>query len=48
MLLQGGVHAGLPFSFYEEMFRYIRTTFPTIHLHALSAPEVYFLQKITK
>jgi cyclic dehypoxanthinyl futalosine synthase len=48
VLLQGGVHAELPFSFYEEMFRFIRKTFPTIHLHALSAPEVYFLQKITK
>jgi cyclic dehypoxanthinyl futalosine synthase len=48
VLLQGGVHAGLPFSFYEEMFRFIRKTFPMIHLHALSAPEVYFLQKLTK
>jgi cyclic dehypoxanthinyl futalosine synthase len=48
VLLQGGVHAELPFTFYEEMFRFIRTNFPTIHLHALSAPEVYFLQKITK
>ena len=48
ILLQGGVHAGLPFSFYEEMFRFIRKSFPTIHLHALSAPEVYFLQKLTK
>ena len=48
VLLQGGVHAGLPFTFYEEMFRFIRTNFPTIHLHALSAPEVYFLQKLTK
>src|SRR6266496_1219929 len=48
ILLQGGVHAELPFSFYEEMFRFIRKTFPTIHLHALSAPEVYFLEKITK
>ena len=48
VLLQGGVHAELPFSFYEEMFRFIRQNFPTIHLHALSAPEVYFLQKITK
>ena len=48
VLLQGGVHAGLPFSFYEEMFRFIRASFPTIHLHALSAPEVYFLQKVTK
>lgn len=48
ILLQGGVHAELPFSFYEEMFRFIRRNFPTIHLHALSAPEVYFLQKLTK
>jgi cyclic dehypoxanthinyl futalosine synthase len=48
VLLQGGVHAGLPFTFYEEMFGYIRKNFPTIHLHALSAPEVYFLEKLTK
>src|SRR5712692_5710054 len=48
VLLQGGVHAELPFSFYEDMFRFIRTSFPTIHLHALSAPEVYFLKKMTK
>ena len=48
VLLQGGVHGDLPFSFYEDMFRFIRTTFPSIHLHALSAPEVYFLQKVTK
>ncbi len=48
VLLQGGVHAELPFTFYEDMFRFIRTNFPTIHLHALSAPEVYFLQKLTK
>jgi cyclic dehypoxanthinyl futalosine synthase len=48
VLLQGGVNGDLPFSFYEEMFRFIRKSFPTVHLHALSAPEVYFLQKITK
>jgi cyclic dehypoxanthinyl futalosine synthase len=48
VLLQGGVHAELPFSFYEDMFRFIRSTFPTVHLHALSAPEVYFLKKTTK
>ncbi len=48
ILLQGGVHADLPFSFYEDMFRFIRKSFPTIHLHALSAPEIYFLKKMTK
>jgi cyclic dehypoxanthinyl futalosine synthase len=48
VLLQGGVDGELPFSFYEDMFRFIRKNFPTIHLHALSAPEVYFLRKLTK
>jgi cyclic dehypoxanthinyl futalosine synthase len=48
VLLQGGVNGDLPFSFYEDMFRFIRKTFPTVHLHALSSPEIYFLQKITK
>jgi cyclic dehypoxanthinyl futalosine synthase len=48
VLLQGGVHAELPFTFYEDMFRFIRNNFPTIHLHALSAPEIYFLKKVTK
>lgn len=48
VLLQGGVHGDLPFSFYEDMFRFIKKNFPTIHLHALSAPEVYYLQKVTK
>jgi cyclic dehypoxanthinyl futalosine synthase len=48
VLLQGGVNGELPFSFYEDMFRFIRKTFPTVHLHALSSPEIYFLQKITK
>src|ERR1700687_5556948 len=30
ILLQGGVHAELPFAFYEEMFRFIKSTFPRI------------------
>ena len=45
ILLQGGVHAALPFSWYEETFRFIRKEFPRIHLHALSAPEIWFLAK---
>ena len=38
ILLQGGVHADLQFAFYEDMFRFIRTNFPTIHLHASRRP----------
>ena len=48
ILLQGGVHAELPFAWYEETFRFIRREFPRIHLHALSAPEIYFLVKLTR
>ncbi len=48
ILLQGGVHAGLPFSWYEDTFRFIRSEFPLIHLHALSAPEVWYLAKSSK
>lgn len=45
LLLQGGVHAGLPFSFYEELLSYLRDRFPRVHRHAFSAPEVFFLAK---
>jgi cyclic dehypoxanthinyl futalosine synthase len=45
ILLQGGVHAALPFEWYEETFRFVRREFPRIHLHALSAPEIWYLAK---
>lgn len=45
VLLQGGVHAELPFSFYEEMLGFLKTTYPGIHRHCFSAPEIYFLAK---
>ncbi|MGE5346427.1 MAG: CofH family radical SAM protein, partial [Acidithiobacillales bacterium] len=45
VLLQGGVHADLPFSFYEELLGYLRDRYPRIHRHAFSAPEIYFLAK---
>jgi cyclic dehypoxanthinyl futalosine synthase len=45
ILLQGGVHAELPFSFYEELLSFLRATYPRIHRHAFSAPEIYFLAK---
>ncbi len=45
VLLQGGVHAELPFSFYEELLGFLRREYPGIHRHAFSAPEIYFLAK---
>jgi cyclic dehypoxanthinyl futalosine synthase len=45
ILLQGGVHAELPFSYYEELLSFLRERYPRIHRHAFSAPEIYFLAK---
>ena len=45
ILLQGGIHAELPFSFYEEMLSFLRERYPRVHRHAFSAPEIYFLAK---
>ncbi|MFI5197743.1 MAG: cyclic dehypoxanthinyl futalosine synthase [Thermoanaerobaculia bacterium] len=48
ILLQGGVHAELPFSFYEELLSFLREKYPQVHRHAFSAPEIYFLAKKEK
>src|ERR1019366_6227029 len=48
ILLQGGVHAELPFSFYEELLSFLREKYPHVHRHAFSAPEIYFLAKKEK
>jgi cyclic dehypoxanthinyl futalosine synthase len=45
ILLQGGVHAELPFAFYEELLGFLRERYPSIHRHAFSAPEIWFLAK---
>lgn len=42
VLLQGGHNPNLPFSYYIDLLTYISTHFPTIHIHAFSAPEVHF------
>ena len=42
ILLQGGHHPHLPLSFYEELLAWIRKTYPAIHIHAFSPPEIAF------
>ncbi len=45
ILLQGGVHPELPISYYEELLSFIRESYPDIHLHAFSPPEIKFIAK---
>src|SRR3954469_1450770 len=39
ILMQGGMNDRLPIEWYEELLRYIKTNFPTVHIHAFSPPE---------
>lgn len=44
ILLQGGLHPTLPFSFYEEMLTYIKAEHP-VHIHGFSPPEIVHLSR---
>ena len=39
ILMQGGMNDRLPIEWYEDLLRYIRSNFPTIHIHVFSPPE---------
>jgi cyclic dehypoxanthinyl futalosine synthase len=45
ILMQGGVHPDLPLSYYEDLLRYLRSNYPTLHVHAFSPPEVKFVAR---
>ena len=45
ILMQGGVHPDLPISYYEDLLRYLRSNYPSVHMHAFSPPEVKFIAK---
>jgi len=45
ILMQGGVHPDLPLSYYEDLLRYLRANYPSVHVHAFSPPEVKFIAK---
>ncbi|MFI3268506.1 MAG: CofH family radical SAM protein [Rikenellaceae bacterium] len=47
LLLQGGMHPKLDIVYYENLFRTLKSEFPQIKLHALGAPEVYHIAKIS-
>ena len=42
ILLQGGHHPDLPLEWYEELLRWMRAAWPSLHIHAFSPPEIFF------
>src|SRR5256886_9063934 len=48
LLLQGGHNPDLPLTWYEDLFRTIKTRYPDFRLHALSPPEVIHLSRLSQ
>lgn len=46
LLLQGGHHPDLGLSFYEELFRELKSIYPQLKLHALGPPEIAHISKL--
>ncbi|MDR1776793.1 MAG: dehypoxanthine futalosine cyclase [Desulfovibrio sp.] len=42
ILLQGGHHPDLPLEWYEDLLRWLSATWPDLHIHAFSPPEIFF------
>ncbi len=47
LLLQGGLHPRLGIDFYEGLFRELKSRWPQIRLHALGAPEVAHIARVS-
>lgn len=47
LLLQGGLHPKLGIDYYEELFTTLKGLFPSVRLHALGAPEVAHIARIS-
>jgi cyclic dehypoxanthinyl futalosine synthase len=48
LLLQGGMNPELGLHFYEELFRTLKSEYPSLKLHALGPPEIAYLSKKEK
>jgi len=48
LLLQGGMHPKLGLDFYTDLFRRLKSSFPTLKLHALGPPEIVHISKLEK
>lgn len=47
LLLQGGMHPKLKIDFYEELFKELKSSYPDLRLHALGAPELFHIARIS-
>ena len=45
LLLQGGLHPDLGIEWYEDLFRWVKTNYPQINLHALSPEEIWHIAR---
>jgi cyclic dehypoxanthinyl futalosine synthase len=45
ILLQGGLHPDLGIEWYEELFRWLKASYPTVNLHALSPEEIWHIAR---
>jgi cyclic dehypoxanthinyl futalosine synthase len=45
ILLQGGLHPELPFDWYTNLLRGIKSRFPSLNIHGFSPPEIHFFHK---
>ena len=48
LLLQGGHHPDLGLSFYVNLFKELKSLYPTIKLHSLGPPEIAHITKLEK
>ncbi|MCX6539887.1 MAG: dehypoxanthine futalosine cyclase [Acidobacteria bacterium] len=48
LLLQGGHNPDLPIEWYEDLFREVKSRYPTFRLHALSPPEVLHISRLAQ
>ena len=48
ILLQGGHNPKLKIEYYEDLFRRLKARFPDLWLHALSAPEIVHIVKVSR
>ncbi len=45
VLMQGGMSPDLTLEWYEDLLRWMRASWPSLHIHALSAPEILYLAR---
>ena len=48
LLLQGGLHPDLGIEWYEDLFRWVKSSYPQINLHALSPEEIWHIARTSQ